>query len=139
MLDQQRQVVEPLGKRGQLDAHCVEAVHQVAAEAAGLNLDRQIAVGRGDQAEVDAQDLLAPEAPQLAGLEHAQELGLQVERELPDLVEEQRAPVRALEQPRPIVLGAGEGALGVAEQLRFHDRGGQGGAVLGDEGAVVAA
>ena len=52
-----------------------------------------------------------------AGLEHAQQLDLQLERHLGDLVEEQRAAVGALEEALVLAVGAGEAALLVAEQL----------------------
>ena len=52
-----------------------------------------------------------------AGLQHAQQLDLQLQRHLGDLVEEQRAAVRALEEALVLAVGAGEAALLVAEQL----------------------
>ena len=60
----------------------------------------QIAVGGGDDADVDAaRDVLA-DAAQLPFLNDAQQLGLRARRQLADLVEEQRAAVRLLEDAR---------------------------------------
>ena len=56
--------------------------------------------------------------PHLALLERAQELRLQIERQLADLVEEQRAAVGLLDEAALGVERAGEGAAHVAEQLR---------------------
>ena len=57
-------------------------------------------MGGGDDAHVDPAIDLAADAPDLAALERAQEPRLQVERQLADLVEEQRAAVGALEGAR---------------------------------------
>jgi hypothetical protein len=78
-----------------------------------------IAVGRRDQAHVGLLDLGRADPHEGAGLEHAQQLHLQVERHLGDLVEEQRAAVGALEEAQVLPVGAGEAALLVAEDLAF--------------------
>ena len=64
-------------------------------------------------------DPVAADRPVLALLQHAQELGLQVRRHLPDLVEQQRAALGHLEQAFLVHRGAGERALLVTEQLRL--------------------
>ena len=70
----------------------------------------------------------------LALLQHAQQLHLERRRQLADLVEEQRAAVgRPEEAGLALVVGAGEGALLVAEQLALEQRLGQRAAVDGDE------
>ena len=65
----------------------------------------------------------------LAVLQRAQQLDLRLERQLADLVEEQRAAVGLLELADALVDGAGEGALLVAEQDALDQ-------VLGDGAAV---
>src|SRR5262249_33489765 len=57
----------------------------------------------------------------LARLQEAQQLHLDVLVQLADLVEEQRAAVGHLEQPLVIAVGPGEGALAVAEQLALDE------------------
>src|SRR5262249_12934714 len=57
----------------------------------------------------------------LALLDDAQELRLHVGADLADLVEEERAPVRALEAARARCDGAGERALLVPEELALDD------------------
>ena len=76
---------------GQVDRHHRQPEVQVLAELAALDLGLQVAVGRGDDAHVDAISLLPPTRRISPRLEHAQQLGLQLERQLADLVEEQRA------------------------------------------------
>src|SRR5262249_42491371 len=62
-------------------------------------------------------------------LEHAEELHLKVERQLADLVEEERPAGGGGEPAHARLGGAGERALHVAEELRLHER-------LGDRAAV---
>ena len=80
-----------------------------------------------------------PDALDLAALERAQQLGLQVQRQLADLVEEERAAVRLLEgAPCARRDRAGERALLVAEQLALDELLGDGRAVDRDEGLLRA-
>ena len=90
-------------------------------------------------ADVDLDRLLAADALEPALLEHAQELGLQAERQLADLVEEQRAAVGHLEAAGLLFGRAGERALLVAEQLALDQRLGERGAVDGDARTLRAA
>ena len=80
-----------------------EAVVEVLAEAAGARLGGEIAVRAGDDAHVDLLDAARADRLDLALLERAQQLGLHAERELADLVEDQRAAVGLGEEaaPRP--------------------------------------
>src|SRR4029453_9462092 len=66
---------------------------------------------------------------ELALLQHAEQLPLQLERELPHLVEEDRAAVGEGESPVAPGGGAGEGAALVPEELALDERAGNGGAV----------
>src|SRR5262245_12460643 len=79
------------------------------------------------------QRLGAAQALELAELKHAQELGLRGQRQLADLVEEQRPAPRELEPALLARVRAGERAALVTEQLRLEQRLGQGGAVDLDE------
>ena len=71
-------------------------------------------------------------------LERAQQLRLQVERQLANLVEEQRAALGALERARVLGVRAGEGAALVAEELALDQVGGHRAAVEDDERAARA-
>jgi hypothetical protein len=93
----------------------------------------RISVGRGDHAHVDAQELVGADALDFAFLERAQELRLHRERELTDLVEEERAAVGDLELPGAIAARAGVGAAQMTEELALDDRFGQRRAVHVDE------
>ena len=117
---EQRDVLAALAQRRQRrPADHVEPVVQVLAEAPRLDLVGEVAVGRGDDARTSTRRASSCRRPaDLALLQHAQQLGLQLERQLADLVEEQRAAVGLLEQAaRARAVGAGERAAHVAEQL----------------------
>ena len=81
----------------------------------------EIGVGRRDQPDVDLARLGRSEPLELAGLDHAQQLGLLAERHVGDFVEEERAAVGELEAADAIDLRVGERALHVAEELRLED------------------
>ena len=78
----------------------------------------------------------APHPLELLFLERAQDLGLQPERQVTNLVQEERSPVRHLEPSQLPPDGPGEGALLVTEQLAFKQPLGNGRAVDGDEWSV---
>ena len=90
-------VLHALAQGGQVDRHHVEPVVEVLAEAPGLDLGFEVAVGGGDDAHVDLDGAGAADALQLAFLQHAQQLGLEGGGDLADLVEEQGAAVGLLE------------------------------------------
>ena len=87
-------------------------------------------------AHVHLDGLRAAQALELLLLQHAEQLGLQLRRDVADLVEEQRPPVGQLESADFLADGAGEGALLVAEQLALQQPRGDGRAVELDEGPV---
>ena len=114
---EQRDVLDPLAKRGHADRDEVEPLVEIAPESALLDLALQVAVGGGDDSHV------RPALPRVADplerllLEEPQELGLDLDRELADLVEKQGSLVGRLHLADPIRGRSGEGALPVAEQL----------------------
>jgi hypothetical protein len=69
-------------------------------------------------------------------LQQAQHLGLQGQRHVADLVEEKGAAIDLLELADAPAVGAGKGALLVAEQLALQQLLRDGGAVEGQEGRL---
>src|SRR6185369_16500066 len=98
---------------------------------------RQDPVRRRDYADVDAERLGRADALDLAILEHAEQLHLDAERQLADLVQEDRAAVRRLEEPLAITVGARERAANVAEELALEERRRERRTVADDERPVV--
>jgi hypothetical protein len=76
--------------------------------------------------------------PELAFLQHAQQLDLEGRAGVADLVEKDGAAVGLLEAAAAVFIGAGEGAALVAEKFGFEQLVGQRAAVLDDEGLVGA-
>src|SRR5262249_12675168 len=98
----------------------------------------EVPVRRGDQTDVDVDRPCPTDALELVFLQHAQELRLQLERDLSHLVEEERATVPQLEPANPLRDRAGERPPLVAEQLALEQARGYGSAVDLDEGPVAA-
>ena len=75
---------------------------------------------RGDEAHVDFHLFVAAHRLHALFLQRAKQLRLQRQRQVADLVEEQRALMRLLEQALRVVLGARERAAHVTEQLALE-------------------
>ena len=119
---QQGNVFAAVAQRRQAQVDHVEPVKQVLAKGSLLHHLRQVAVGGGHDARLDGHAVGGAHRPHFLLLQGAQQLGLQIERELADLVEKDRAALRRNQQPvfRPV--GAGESALHIAEQLALDQR-----------------
>jgi len=137
MADEQGDVLEPFPEGRQVDDDLVEAVEEVLPEGAGPDPFGQVPVRGGQDPDLDRRALARAERPELAVLQDAEELGLDGHGDLGDLVEEDDPAVGLLEQARLVPVGPGEGALAIAEQLRFEEVLGDGGAVADDERLVL--
>ena len=111
---------------------------EVAAETFVLDHGAQVAVGRRYQPEIGGQPVEPADPAIGAGFEQAQQLDLEGERQLADLVEEQRAATGRFDQPLLAVAGAGERAFLVAEEFAFEQRFGHSGAVNRDKRPFLA-
>src|SRR5262249_47406338 len=118
---EERQIVGALAQRRHGHDRCGEAEIEVLAELACGDLRAQIAIRRGDDAYVDAALLRTADAADAPALERAEEARLQIERELADFVEEERAAIGALEGPCVRRDRAGECAALVPEKLALRE------------------
>ena len=130
-------VVGAAAQRRQVNGPDVQAIVEVVAERPLTHHVGEVAVRRGDHPDVDPDGIGGADPLDLAVLEHAQQLHLDAERQLADLVEEDGAAVRRLEQPLAVAVGAGEGAAHVAEELALEERRCERGAVADDERPVA--
>src|SRR5262252_9275803 len=121
MIGEQWDVFPAVAQRRYADFDRVQAEEQVLAEAAGGDLGVEVGVGGRDDPHVDFARLRRAHALELAGLQHAEQLGLLGQRDVSYLVEEERALVGHLEAAHAVGLGVGESALDVAEQLAIED------------------
>ena len=111
----------------------LEPVEQILAELAVGDALLEIGVGRGDDADVDALRPRVADRQHLALLEEPQQLRLHVERQVADLVEEERAADRGPQHAGLIGDRAGEAAAAVAEQLAVGQLARRARAVVGQE------
>ena len=122
-----RDVLPPLAQRGHVDFDDAQSIEQVGAKPARRRFGPEVAVGRGNDVHIDLPRLERADALHLAIFHRPQELGLQRERQLAGLVEEERAAVGMFEESDLVLDGAGKRAPHVTEQLaleqRFDDRG----------------
>ena len=127
-----------VAQRRHVDVEDVEAVEEVGAQVALGDGVAGVAIGGGEDADIDILLGARAKAAKLAFLEDAQQLGLGADGHFADLVEQQRAAGGQLEAAGAALDGAGEGAFFVAEDFAFDERFRDGGAVDGDEGPRLA-
>src|SRR5207245_2919060 len=80
----------------------------------------EIPVCGGHQANIHTDGPRAPQPLEFLLLQNTKELGLQLKRDITDLIKEQRALVGQFKPADPLGDGAGEGAYLMAEQLAFE-------------------
>ncbi len=124
MHQQAAEIVAPLAQRRHLDAVAGEAVKERLAKASLAHRGLEILVRRRHDPHIDGVWPIAAERLDLAGLESAQQHGLDVERCRADLVEEERSAIRLREVSGVRPCGTGEGARCVAKELRCGRRSG---------------
>jgi len=135
---QMRDLLAPFAERRDVDPDDAEAVIEILAELAFGDALFEIGVGRGDDANVDSLRLGLADRHDLVLLEEAQEFRLDVQRQIADLVEKQRAAGRRADQPGLIRDRAGETAAPVAEQLTVGEIASGGRAVVRQKRAGAA-
>jgi len=98
----------------------------------------EILVGRGHDAHIDRPTAVFAHPPDLPFLKGAKQLHLHGERNLPDLIEKERAAVGRFEKAHAVRRRAGKGSPGVAEELALEKSFADRPTVDGDERAVRA-
>ena len=98
-LGEQQDAVSPRLQRRELDREDVKAIEMVFAELAVSDGIDKIAVGDGDHTDIHAAGLRRPDRFEFAILQDAQQLGLQLERQATDLVQQDRAAVAPVNAP----------------------------------------
>lgn len=139
MGDEHGDVVLAFAEGGHGDGDDVEAVEEIFAEAAVADELVEVFVGGGEDADVDVDGEVVADAADFLFLEDAEQAALELGGHGPDFVEEQGAAVGVMEETVLVGDRAGEGALAMAEEFGFEEVFGEGGAIDGDEGGVVAA
>jgi hypothetical protein len=128
-------VFASLAQRGQVEADASDAEIQIFSETTVTGPLVEGAVRGRDDAHVDGHAPLGADRHHDALLQHAQQSHLVLQRHFADLVEEERAPLRAADEPESVALGTRERSTDVTEQLARQQVGRDGAAVDRDEGA----
>src|SRR5580692_1781163 len=123
ILSQGKNVLPPFAKRWDVDWKDVQAIKEVQTEVPGTNRGPEIAVCGCDHSNVNGDALRTSNSLEFAFLEHAQQGDLRFDWHIPDLIEEDRAMVRYFETAGVPLIGAGEGAFLVTEELGCNQRG----------------
>ncbi len=116
-LGQGGDVAGPLAQGREVDGEHAEPVEEVLAEPPLGHSPAQVRVGGGHEAHIHLPGLLGAEGIDLLLLDGPQQLGLEVQGQVADLVQEEGAAVRQLEPAFTGRCRAAEGALHVAEEL----------------------
>ena len=98
-----------------MDGHNIQPVEQVLAEATGLDLAREILVGRGYYPHVHPNRLRTTDPRDDTLLQGAQHLGLRGHGHVTNFVQKQGAVIGLLEPAPPIGYRTGERSLDVPE------------------------
>ncbi len=120
-VEQLPQILHPVAQGRQARRNHVDSVEEVLAEPPGPDGLGEIGVGGHHEAEIDPDRVPAAHALDLVLLYGAQQFGLQIEAQVADLVEEQRAAVGEFELAQLLPRGTREGAAFVAEQRALDE------------------
>jgi hypothetical protein len=90
-VNQQRDVFAAFPQRRDSDRKHIQPVVEVFAKAPGANHLREVAMGGGDQSDIDMKGSIAPQPFEFVLLNGAQKLGLQLKADVSDFVQKQRA------------------------------------------------
>ena len=105
----------------EMDFNGIQAKEEILAKSAGGGFGVDVGVGGRENSHIDAPRRGRADALEIPGFQDAQEFRLQVERDVGDFVQKQRAAVREFEPPNAVGTRIGEGALDVAEELAFEN------------------
>src|SRR5258708_32623791 len=120
MRSQQRNVFASFSQRWNVQLNCIEPEKKVGAEAAFRALQFQISVRGGEHANINLARLRRANALHLAGLQHAQQFGLLLHRNVGDFIEKQRAVIGEFKTSNAVGAGVSESAFDMAEQLALE-------------------
>src|SRR5436309_3196198 len=135
MMDQKRDVLDPLPQRRQVQRNHVKPVEEILSEDLPADRLLQVFAGGGQDPNVHGGGDGGAKTLNLLLLKRPQKLGLQVHAHGTDLVQEERPARSLLEASRMGAGGSREGAALVPEELAFQKRVGHRGAIQRHEGA----
>src|SRR5580704_17690535 len=99
MPDQRRDVFPPLAKRWNRNWEDIQPIEESLPESAFLHGQLQITGSRRDHANIHANGSWTAQPLELALLEDPEQLGLQIERQIANFVQEECGTVRQFKTP----------------------------------------
>jgi hypothetical protein len=99
VLNEPRQVLEPLAQRRNVNFEHVEAIIQIVAETARVYFRPEIPIGGGEDPNIDSDWGRGTHWQDRLLLKHSQQLRLQAQRHFADFVQEDCTASGPLEQP----------------------------------------
>src|ERR1700745_3820073 len=135
-MDQKWNIAWPRAKWRDLNWEDVQPIKQVFSKLPVADHCRDIAVSRSDDAHIYVNGLRAAQALELLFLKGAKQFGLQLEADIADLVQEQRAVIGQFEAALLLHQCPGKGAPFVSEELAFEQARRNRGAINFDKRAV---
>src|SRR3989441_6582317 len=120
MLHEPGDFVAAFAQRANRQRDDVQAVEEILAELAFAHELFEVLVSGGKDADVHGQRGRFAERRDFTRFEEAEQLGLEVEAQLADFVEEEGAVTGGADEAGVVAVGAGESASAVAEQLALH-------------------
>src|SRR3954447_24663759 len=122
-MEEQRNIACPFAKRREPDWKHVQPIIQVHSEPLFSHHTLKILVRSGNYPHIDASRLRTPESFELLFLNHAQELGLKLDRQLANFVQEKRTTMGGLKPTYSLCQGPSKGTSLMSKELALDQRG----------------
>ena len=133
-------VIPALAQRGQIDLHGTDPIEQIRAELFLFDHGPDIGIRCSDNLHIHIDHPRASQTHQLLLLHHAEELCLEIQRHLPDLVQEDRSSGSQLKlSDIPVFARSGKCSAVISEQLTLNQVFRHRAAVDCDKGLIPAA
>ncbi len=123
MFRERGDILAALAEGRDSDSYHIEPVIEILPEFALRRQTVDIPIRGRNDARLDGNVPGAAEPPRAAFLQHPQQFHLKRQGHVADFVQEERALPRQLEEARLARVGAGKGALFMAEELAFEEFG----------------
>jgi hypothetical protein len=121
-----------------VDGDHIDPKPQVFPEFSGSNQFGNVAVGGGDNAHIHGNGPVVPHPLELLGLQDAEQLHSDGERDVAIFIEKNVTAMGGLEAALAMAIRTGKGTLDMAKELTFQERFIQSRTVELDRGAVVS-
>src|SRR2546430_13614500 len=120
MIYQQWDIFRTFSQGWNVNRKNIQPVKQVFAKFSLLNHLLEFAIGGSDQACIGSQSTRASQPFELPFLEHAQQLGLKLERDVADLIQKYRSAIGQFKAANALRDGARKSAFLMSEELAFQ-------------------